>query len=179
MTLFEQTLDSAAAERRRRLRAANLISRDDAVAESNPMGSMRWYLHPALDRPSTHSLYFHELEIPAGGHSGRLRCQGGVIHYVLEGTGHTELDGTRHDWAAGDVIALPIREAGITYQHFSAGPGPARLLVAWPNFDSALGPEAGVELKVVEPASGAPGREPDPSPAGSPLFSRPSRRPPA
>jgi hypothetical protein len=155
MTLFEQTLDSAAAERGRRLAAASLISRDDAVAESNPMGRMRWYLHPALGRPSTRALYFHELEIPAGGHSGRLQCQGGVIHYVLEGTGHTELDATTHYWAAGDVIALPVREAGITYRHVSTGPGPARLLVAWPNFDSALGPEAGVELKVIEPASDA------------------------
>lgn len=157
MTLFEQTLAAAAEERRRRVAGANLISRDETVFEANPMGVMRWYLHPSLQHPSTHSLYFHELEIAPGGHSGRLRCQGGFIHYVLAGAGYTELDGSTHQWSAGDVIALPIKENGVTYQHFSVGPEPARLLVVWPNLDSALGPEAGVELSVLEPASGAEG----------------------
>ncbi|HEX7105322.1 MAG TPA: cupin domain-containing protein [Acidothermaceae bacterium] len=150
MTLFENTVRAAATERARRLAGANLLTRDGATLETNPMGIMRWYLHPDLDGPSTRSLYCHELEIPVGSRTGRLQCQGGTLHYVLEGSGCTDLDGVRHEWCAGDVIAIPIKESGVTYQHLNTGDDVVRMLVVNPNLDSALGPEAGVELKVLE-----------------------------
>ena len=150
MTLFENTLRAAATERARRLAGANLLTREGATSETNPMGIMHWYLHPDLEGPSTRSLYCHQLEIPVGSRSGKLQCQGGTLHYVLEGSGHTDLDGVRHEWTAGDVIAIPIKERGVTYQHVNDGADVVRLLVVNPNFDSALGPEAGVELKVLE-----------------------------
>ncbi|HEY2044124.1 MAG TPA: cupin domain-containing protein [Jatrophihabitans sp.] len=153
MTLFEKTLADAALQRLRSVEGAKLVSRDEATAESTVMGLMRWYLHPDLYGPTTRSLYFHELSIEAGGRSGRLQTQGGQVHFVLTGAGFTELDGTRNQWEAGDVIAIPIRELGVTYQHFNDGHQAARLLVVWPNLDSALGPEAGVEMRVLEPAS--------------------------
>lgn len=152
MTLFEQTLAEAATERDRRRHAANLLTRDGATFEVNPMGTMRWYLHPALERPSTRSLYVHELEVPVGSRSGRLQCQGGTLHYVLAGRGYTDLDGVRHGWEEGDVIAIPIKENGVTYQHVNTGTQVARLLVVSANLDSALGPEAGVELTVLDPS---------------------------
>lgn len=150
MTLFERTLSDAAAERGRRLAGQNLLTRDGATLETNPMGIMRWYLHPELDAPSTKSLYCHELEIPVGSKTGRLQCQGGVLHYVLDGEGYTDLDGVHHHWSAGDVIAIPIKELGVAYQHFNTGAATVRLLVVRPNFDSALGPEAGVEMTMLE-----------------------------
>jgi len=150
MSLFENTLMEAGDERARRLAGQNLLTRDGATYEINAMGIMRWYLHPDLDGPSTKSLYCHELEIPAGSKTGRLQCQGGVLHYVLEGQGYTDLDGVRHEWCAGDVIAIPIKELGVTYQHINTGAEAVRMLVVRPNFDSALGPEAGVEMKMLE-----------------------------
>jgi hypothetical protein len=114
------------------------------------MGQTAWYLHPHLAGPSTRALYFHELLIPARSRSGKLNCQGGIVHYVVEGEGYTEVDGRRHHWEQGDVIAIPIREHGIAYQHFSETG--ARLVVTWPNHDSALGPGGGVSLKVLEAA---------------------------
>lgn len=150
-TLFEQTLQEAAAFRERVRTGDDVVRRADATLETNPMGVMRWYLHPELTRPNSRALYFHELEIAPGSRSGLLRCQGGIVHYVLEGRGHTELDGTAHEWEADDVIAIPITESGSVYRHVNTGPDPARLLVVWPNYDSALGPEAGVELTVLEP----------------------------
>lgn len=149
-TLFERTLSDAAAERARRLAGQSLLTREGAKLETNPMGIMRWYLHPELEGASTKSLYCHELEIPAGSKTGRLRCQGGVLHYVLDGAGYTDLDGVRHEWCAGDVIAIPIKELGVAYQHFNTGPEAVRMLVVRPNFDSALGPEAGVEMTMLE-----------------------------
>lgn len=148
--MWDRTLAAAARERERHLNGADLLSRDTATAELNRMGFMRWYLHPDLDGPSTSSLYVHELEIPEGSRTGRLQCQGGIIHFVLEGSGYTTVDGTDHQWGHEDVIALPIKEYGVTYQHVNTGNGVARLLVVWPNLDSALGPEGGVELTVLE-----------------------------
>jgi quercetin dioxygenase-like cupin family protein len=156
MALFDKTLADAALQRQRSIRGRKLVGYDDTVPEDTAMGRMRWYLHPDLFEATTRSLYMHELEIEPGGHSGRLQTQGGQIHYVLSGSGHTELDGSRHDWAAGDVIAIPILENGVVYRHVNDGRETARLLVVWPNLDSALGPEAGVEMRVLEPASAAP-----------------------
>ena len=119
-TLYDLTFAESRAERDRRAKARNLIGREDCDPELNRMGTMRWYLHPHLDTPSTRALYFHELEIPQGSNSGKLYCQGGMIHFVLIGSGHTVLDGRAHEWEEGDVIAIPIRESGATYQHFNS-----------------------------------------------------------
>ncbi|NJD27414.1 MAG: cupin domain-containing protein [Chloroflexi bacterium] len=151
-TLFEEVFERAEVERARRASSKNLITRDECQAEISPMGVQRWYLHPRLDTPSTQALYFHELEIPVGSRSGKLFCQGGIVHLVLEGEGYTEVDGERHSWEAEDLIAIPIREYGVTYQHVNTGSTPVRMVVAWPNLDSAIGPEGGVEMKVLENA---------------------------
>lgn len=150
LTLFEQLLEAARIERERVARGRNHVNRDELEVELNQMGYMRWYLHPALEEPSTRALYFFELEVPKGSRSGLMQHQGGVIHFVLEGSGWTEYEGGQHQWEAGDVIALPIKEAGIEFRHHNTGLAPARILVTWPNFDSANGPEAGVLMRVVE-----------------------------
>jgi hypothetical protein len=149
-TFLDRTLRDAATERERHLTGAHLLTREDATPELNRMGFMRWYLHPDLEGPSTRSLYVHELEIPPESRTGQMRCQGGIIHFVLDGHGQTVIDGVAHSWQHEDVIALPIRERGITYQHVNTGRTAARLLVVWPNLDSALGPEGGVEMAVLE-----------------------------
>ena len=121
------------------------------------MGTMRWYLHPHLETPSTRALYFHELEVPQGSNSGKLYCQGGIIHFVMTGSGHTVLDGRAHEWGEGDVIAIPIKESGVTYQHFNTGVGPTRMLVCWANLDSAISPEGGVGHGGARTVSGVAG----------------------
>jgi hypothetical protein len=150
-TLYDLTFADARAERERRANATTLIGRDECPPEINQMGTMRWYLHPHLDEPSTRALYFHELEIPQGSNSGKIFVQGGVLHFVLIGSGHTEVDGRVHEWEEGDAIVIPIREAGVTYQHFNTGVGPVRMLVSWANLDSAISPEGGVAMEILEP----------------------------
>ena len=151
LTLFEQTLEAARIERERVARGRDLISRDELPVETNPMGLMRWYLHPSLEAPTTRALYFAELDIPVGSRTGLLQCQGNVIHFVLEGSGYTEYLGAEHSWESGDVIALPVRESGITFRHVNTGLGEVVMLICWPNFDSANGPEGGVYMTVLEP----------------------------
>jgi hypothetical protein len=150
--LLAKTVELAIAERERRAEAMDLIHREDLAPEYNALGITRWYLHPELEQPSTRALYFFELEILEGSHSGKLLHQGGIVHYVLEGNGHSIVNGVRHDWEATDGIVIPILEAGSTFQHFNDGSSRVRMLVTWPNFDSALGPEGGVALTILEPA---------------------------
>lgn len=52
-------------------------------------------------------------------HSGKHRHQGGLVIYIIEGEGHTIVDGERFDWEAGDLMILPIRPNGCEHQHFN------------------------------------------------------------
>jgi gentisate 1,2-dioxygenase len=114
---------------------------------------MRWYMHPALDDVALRTLLLYVQEIPPGSRSGRQKCQGSIVFYVLEGRGYTILDSQRHAWKAGDVINLPIRLEGITYQHFNADPEHRALLVgAEPNLVDVLGVDKGAGFDEVEPA---------------------------
>lgn len=152
MSLFERTLQRAVEERARRAGAKDLITREELAAEMSPFGTLRWYLHPELEAPSTRALYFCEIEIPPGSRSGALFCQGGFVHFVLEGIGHTTVDGKAHEWEPEDVIVIPIREDGVTFQHFNTGDDFARMVIAWPNHDSAVGVEGGVAMAIREAA---------------------------
>lgn len=149
-TLFEQILSAARVEYDRVEAGKNLISRDECPAELSPIGHLRWYIHSQLATPSTRALYVCELEIPPGSRGGKLFCQGGIVHFVVEGSGYTVVEDEPHEWEAHDLIGIPLRERGITFQHFNTGSGRARMLVAWPNLDSAIGPGGGVEIDVVE-----------------------------
>jgi hypothetical protein len=51
--------------------------------------------------------------------SGKHRHQGGLVIFVLEGSGWSICDGERHDWEAGDLILLPIKPGGVEHQHFN------------------------------------------------------------
>ena len=52
-------------------------------------------------------------------HSGRHRHQGGLVLFVIEGSGRTDIDGTLYKWNRGDLITLPIRPGGVEHQHFN------------------------------------------------------------
>jgi hypothetical protein len=52
-------------------------------------------------------------------HSGRHQHQGGLVIYILEGEGHSIIDGERLDWEAGDLLLLPLKPGGVEHQHFN------------------------------------------------------------
>lgn len=121
--------------------------------EINRHGKMQWYLHPLLEDAALRTLIFYRQEIPPGSRSGRQKCQGGIIFYVLEGTGYTMVDRARHAWKAGDLINLPLREEGVTYQHFNTSADSRVLLAACePNLVDVLGVDKGSGFEQVEPA---------------------------
>jgi Cupin domain len=150
--LWDSITRRALEERDRARHGRTTVRRDELEHEDTPFGRLRWYLHNDLTTPVTRAIYFCELEIPAGSRSGRLRHQGGIVHLVVEGRGYTVLDDERHEWEKRDVIGIPVRPEGVVFQHFNDGTGPVRMVISWPNFDSALGAEAGVALEVLDPA---------------------------
>lgn len=151
-TLWDSMVESGRQERDRKANGRAVIERDTLAPELTPFGLLRWYLHPALAEPNTRAIYFCELEIPKGSRSGRIRHQGGIVHFVVEGSGYTDLEGDIHEWEPRDVIGIPPRPKGVEFQHVNTGPGRARLVVAFPNFDSSLGSELGVAIEVLSPA---------------------------
>jgi hypothetical protein len=52
-------------------------------------------------------------------HSGMHQHQGGLVIFILEGEGHSLVDGVRHEWQAGDLLLLPVKPGGVQHQHFN------------------------------------------------------------
>jgi gentisate 1,2-dioxygenase len=150
--LFAELMALRDQQREQRQGAVWLIKGNTLPLEENPLGKMRWYLHPALDDTAIKTLLFFVEEIAPGGRSGRLQFQGGQVIYVWQGRGHTLLDGVRHPWEAGDVINLPLRTEGITVQHFNDGDDLVKLVCAEANLVHALGVDRGVGYEVLENA---------------------------
>jgi gentisate 1,2-dioxygenase len=149
---FNELMELRNKQREERKDSVWLIKGETLPWETNPLGRMRWYLHPTLSDTAIRTLMFWVQEIQPGGRSGRLQFQGGQVIYVWAGRGHTLLDGVRHPWEAGDVINLPLRTEGITVQHFNDGSEPVRLVCAEANLVHSLGVDRGVGYEVLENA---------------------------
>ncbi|MDP2937131.1 MAG: cupin domain-containing protein [Dehalococcoidia bacterium] len=121
--------------------------------EVNRQGKMRWYLHPNIDTTAIRSLLVFIQEIPPGSRSGKEKHQGGRVHYILEGKGYTIIDGTKHEWEAGDAMVLPVKPDGVTFQHFNAdSEKTVRFIAAEPNLFDALGVDMGSGFEQLENA---------------------------
>ncbi|HZP27256.1 MAG TPA: cupin domain-containing protein [Dehalococcoidia bacterium] len=149
--LWNEIMRIRDAERDRIANSKAVVDGETAAREVTPMGIVRWYIHPLLEEPAIRTYFLWMHEIPPGSRTGRIKHQGGRVHYVWKGRGHTVVDGVSHDWEEGSVIALPIKDGGIEYQHFNTGDEDALLLTAELNLASAMGMEWGAQFEVVEP----------------------------
>lgn len=121
--------------------------------EFNRQGKMKWYLHPALTDRAIRSLVIFMQEIPPLSRTGQQRHQGGLVHYILEGRGHTILNGEKHEWEAGDFVVLPTLPDGVEYQHFNTDPDkPVLFIAAQANLFDALGVDMGSGFEQLEDA---------------------------
>ncbi|MEC9340653.1 MAG: cupin domain-containing protein [Pseudomonadota bacterium] len=70
--------------------------------------------------------------------SGKHRHQGGLVLFVLEGEGSTEVNGEIIHWEEGDCILLPILPEGCEHVHFNRGNGTAKWIafIYVPTFDA-------------------------------------------
>jgi len=95
-----------------------LIRAAEREWEDTRQGPVRTYLDPYVydDSALDHWRVFMEEIV---GHSGRHRHQGGLVIYVVEGEGSTEVDGRILAWKAGDLLLLPLKPGGVAHQHFN------------------------------------------------------------
>jgi gentisate 1,2-dioxygenase len=149
--LWNDFLDRATGERTRKATGRTVIERDELPAEETPFGTVRWYMHPTIPDLADQALYFFELELPPHRASGVLVHQGSMVHLVVAGHGHSIINDVRHEWTTLDVIGVPAIDHGVTLQHFNESDEPARILVTFPNHDSALGPALGADMRIVKP----------------------------
>jgi hypothetical protein len=140
-------------QREGRKTAVQVVRLAELPLEKNQHGLMRWYLHPAITDTILSTLAIYRQEIPPGSRSGRLKFQGGQIMFIVEGRGHTLLDGVKHAWEAGDVLNLPTRRDGIVVQHFNDDPDrPAAFLAVEPNLFAATSVDRGCGFELLEPS---------------------------
>jgi gentisate 1,2-dioxygenase len=119
--------------------------------ENSAMGLLRWYMHPAMQNNALQTMNFYEQELPPGSRSGRLQFQGGQVLFILQGRGHTLVDGVKHPWEAGDVLNLPLRRDGIVVQHINGdSENPAKFVVVEPNLLQAATVDRGAGFELLE-----------------------------
>ncbi len=147
-------------QRESRKGAVQVVRSDELPQENNAMGLMRWYLHPAIKDTVLSSLVFFEQEIPAGSRSGRLKFQGGQILFVIQGRGHTLIDGVKHSWEAGDLLNLPLRKEGVIVQHVNDDPAqPAKFVAVEPNLWACTSIDRGSGFDLLSESPEYRGRE--------------------
>jgi hypothetical protein len=142
-------------DRQRELRksAVQVVRLAELPEENNTQGLMRWYLHPAILDTVLSTLTIYRQDIPPGSRSGRLKFQGGQVMLIIEGKGHTLIDGVKHAWEAGDILNLPLRRDGIVVQHFNDDPASAAAFLAVePNLFAATGVDRGCGFEQLEPS---------------------------
>jgi quercetin dioxygenase-like cupin family protein len=119
-----------------------VVTRDDTVWETTPLGRVRVLSSPERDDVRTFSVDVHELEIPAGSRSGRRWHMADEVCYVISGSGyslHWDVEAeiaeryyariarepARYDIRAGDTLYVPQNTVA---QHFAADGEPLVLL---------------------------------------------------
>jgi gentisate 1,2-dioxygenase len=138
-------------QKRERSKGLFIVKGSEIPLESNRHGLMQWYMHPNISDVSLNTKIFYVQHIPAGSKSGRQHHPGGKIFYFWQGRGHTVLDGVSYSWVAGELVQLPLRREGVTYQHFNDSDDEEALILAIePNFVDSLGLDKGSTYEEIE-----------------------------
>lgn len=153
-SLFDWLVSMRRWQRSHRERSTWLIRGDDLPWESCPLGTVQWYLHPALSYTATYNYLFYRQRIAPGGRGARARHPGEQVTRVLKGRGYSMINGIRHPWEAGDVIVLPIWQDGVVYQHVNDGAEEVLLACCEPNWVSVMDIDRHSGWEVLEPATG-------------------------
>ncbi|MBI4524633.1 MAG: cupin domain-containing protein [Deltaproteobacteria bacterium] len=153
MTLLDQLFQLRDKQREIFAKGLRVVHGKERPLERNRNGYTKWYMHPMLDDTVTKALIVFVQEIPPGSKTGKQKTQGGMVLYVLEGSGTTVLDEDRHEWSQGDVINIPQRDRGVVVQHLNnSSDKVARLLSVQPNLVDCLGVDRGAGFEQIEDA---------------------------
>lgn len=151
--LFEALTRLRDAQRDRRRSPVCVLSGADLPWELNAHGFTRWYLHPLFLHTAVRTFSAYLQYLPPGSRSGRQQHPGDKVFFTLQGKGHTVIDGVSYAWGPEDLLMLPIRPEGVTYQHFNDDPSaPAYLFACEPNLAFTLDLDRGSRFEELEPA---------------------------
>ena len=141
-------------QQRKQAKSKRVVVRGKSLPlELNPLGTMRWYMHPRIDDTSHKAMILYVQDIPPGSKGGLFKTQGGMVIHVWKGRGYSMIDGVSYSWEAGDVVQIPIRTPGVTVQHFNDHPEEtARLICCEPNTVDSLSVDRGSGWEVLLPA---------------------------
>ncbi|MBI4320781.1 MAG: cupin domain-containing protein [Chloroflexi bacterium] len=99
-----------------------VVKADEQKWEQTRQGHIKFYICREADTNSVlrdWAVFIHDIRT----HSGKHRHQGGLVIYVIEGEGYTEVDDQKFEWEAGDLLLLPIKEGGVVHKHYNKRPG--------------------------------------------------------
>lgn len=137
-----------------------VIKSADRAFETTPYGRTKQFTGPGTDA-RTYSVDIAELEIAAGGRSGKRWQMADEVLYAVEGSGHSlhwevraefddkyyahvALQPTRHDFGAGQVLYIPPNTVA---QHFASDGSALRLVSAQSRVFRNLGYDSTVYLE--------------------------------
>ncbi len=143
-----------------------VISPSDTVWEQTPLGRVRMIASPERVDARIFSIDAFELEVPAGGHSGKYWKMADEVYYVLSGGGYAlqweveaeiaekyyarvALEPKRYDIKQGDTLYVPQNHV---CQIFAADGTPLKLFNAQNRVFKHLGYDT---VHYFEPASGS------------------------
>ena len=89
-------------------------------------GILLEYAHPFRQGPVLPTMACHAQMLRPGEHTTAHRHTSSAVYYVLEGDGHSVIDGRRFDWGAGDFFMIP---PWAWHEHANGGPGDALFFV--------------------------------------------------
>lgn len=116
-TYYEKSLQTRQKWIDRQMKGQLLIPSEEREYQDGRQGRVKYYLSPAMTDTalSNWSCFIHDIRRQ----SGRHRHQGGLLIYVIEGEGVTEVDGEVLNWQAGDLLLLPVSAGGVAHQHLN------------------------------------------------------------
>ena len=122
MGLYEETFNYHKQKREQQANGTVVIRSKETEWETARQGRLRYF---------SHHRFYSKLAAPGWQifqqdirrHSGKHVHQGGLVIFVLQGTGYTVVNGVRYDWKKGDLIVLPIQPGGCEHQHFNSNEG--------------------------------------------------------
>ncbi len=99
-----------------------IIRDEDVPWEQSRQGRLKHFITREVDT-GTALIDWHIIMQDIRTHSGKHRHQGGLVIYVLEGEGYSEVEDETIEWEAGDLLLLPYAPGGLVHKHYNKRPG--------------------------------------------------------
>ena len=113
------------AERQRSYTGQVVVRGKEQPFRMGRQGPVRYYLKPSRysgEPVGTALDHWQVFVMEVRKHSGKHRHQGGLVIYIIEGEGHSIVDGEKLEWEGGDLMLLPMKPGGVEHQHFNKYP---------------------------------------------------------